>query len=473
MRVRLRVCRMCLRVRRGRPVSLAFLRRPPQTPVGPAPGLHAYTRQPAPDERTRLHLRVEADGRGTLVVNANRIVHLNPTATSMAWMILEQVPEAQALARLAHAYRVPHRRLQADWREVQSQVEALARPDGACPIHDLDLEVLQPFSQVPSAPYRIDLALTYRCNDNCAHCYNARPRDYPELDTAAWMRIIDRIRDVGVPHLCFTGGEATLRDDLPALVAYAQEKGLVTGLLSNGRRLSDPAYVQSLTRAGLDHVQITLESHDEGIHDRMVAARGAWRQTVAGLRNCLQASLYVMTNTTLLAENAGGMERTLDFLAELGVPTVGLNALIYAGRGQSVGTGLPEARLAPLMTLARHKTDAAGQRLIWYTPTQYCHFDPTQMELGVKGCTAALYNLCVEPDGAVIPCQSYYQSLGNMMHDTWESIWNHDLARHLRERRYVPEACSDCSILPECGGGCPLTLSHQPPRREYSELPAA
>ena len=473
MRLCLRVRRVCLRLRRGRPVSLPFLRRQPEAPLGPAPGLHSYTRQPAPGERTRLHLRVETNGRGTLVVNANRIVHLNPTATSMAWLMLEETPESRALARLARAYRVPRRRLQADWREVRAQVEALARPDGACPIHDLELEVLQPFSQVPSAPYRIDLALTYRCNDNCAHCYNARPRDYPELDTVDWMRIIDRIRGIGVPHLCFTGGEATLRQDLPALVAYAQEQGMVTGLLSNGRQLSDPGYVQALTKAGLDHVQITLESHDEGIHDRMVAARGAWKQTVAGLRNCLHSSLYVMTNTTLLAENAGQMEATLDFLAEVGVPTIGLNALIYAGRGQTVGTGLHEAELEPLMSLARRKTERAGQRLIWYTPTQYCHFDPTQMELGVKGCTAALYNLCVEPDGAVIPCQSYYQPLGNILHDTWESIWEHDLARHLRERRYVPDTCKSCSILAECGGGCPLTLAHQPPSRVASEMSVA
>ncbi len=41
------------------------------------------------------------------------------------------------------------------------------------------------------------------------------------------------------------------------------------------------------------------------------------------------------------------MEATLEFLAELGVPTVGLNALIYAGRGASVGTGLHEAELVP------------------------------------------------------------------------------------------------------------------------------
>jgi len=39
------------------------------------------------------------------------------------------------------------------------------------------------------------------------------------------------------------------------------------------------------------------------------------------------------------------------------------------------------------------------------------------LDLGVKGCTAALYNMCVEPDGGVIPCQSYYHQLGNLLTD--------------------------------------------------------
>lgn len=472
MCLRLRLRRVCVRVRRGRPVTLPFLRRSAPAPAAPPPGLHAYLRQPAPGERTRLHLRVESDGRSLLVVNANQVVHLNPTATAMAWLALEGVPEAQALERLARTYRVPRSQLRTDWLQVQARIEALAAPDGACPVHDLDLEILQPFSQVPSAPYRLDLALTYRCNDNCAHCYNARPRHYPELETAAWVSIIDRARQVGIPHLCFTGGEATLRPDLPDLVAHAQAQGLVTGLLTNGRRLSDATFVRALTGAGLDHVQITLESNDEAIHDRMVGARGAWRETVAGLRNSLAGGLYVMTNTTLLAANATGLDATLDFLAELHVPTVGLNALIYAGRGQTVGTGLQESALPPLLELARSKTDCAGQRLIWYTPTQYCHFDPVQMQLGVKGCTAAMYNLCVEPDGAVLPCQSYYEPLGNMLHDPWDSIWEHELARSLRERRFVPEGCRACAVLAECGGGCPLTLAHQAPL-QVSVLTAA
>ena len=270
------------------------------------------------------------------------------------------------------------------------------------------------------------------------------------------MRIIDLLWEIGIPHVVFTGGEPTMRNDLPELIAYASKTGQITGLNTNGRRLSDQTFLQNLVEAGLDHVQITLESHDQAIHDHMVAARGAWKQTVAGLRNALDSPLFVMTNTTMLTENSPFLAETLSFLSAEGVPTVGLNALIYSGRGREVGTGLREAELAPLLELASLHTSGHGQRLIWYTPTQYCNFDPMQLELGVKGCTAALYNMCIEADGAVLPCQSYYQPLGNILQVPWSEIWNHPLAVSLRERHDLPVKCQDCSLLKECGGGCPL-----------------
>jgi radical SAM protein with 4Fe4S-binding SPASM domain len=168
-----------------------------------------------------------------------------------------------------------------------------------------------------------------------------------------------------------------------------------------------------------------------------------------------------MTNTTLLAENSTQIDEILVFLENLGVPTIGLNALIYSGKGETVGTGLDENQLPALLDKARRFTDLSEQRLIWYTPTQYCHFNPIQLNLGVKGCTAALYNMCIEPNGDVIPCQSYYQSLGNFIENPWKTIWEHPLALQLRNRTNLPDACKTCDFLPECGGGCPLARDHQ------------
>ena len=431
-----------------------------QLPDLPKSGVYHYSREDR-GGKARIHLRLEADGHGLLLVNANRAFHLNPTAALMAYLALEKVSQSTAVRAITRQFKVPGEEALLDYAQFLPQLDELTAPDGACPVHDLELEVLAPFSQHPSAPYRMDLALTYRCNNNCPHCYNARPRSFPEMDTAAWKRTLDLLWKIGIPHIVFTGGEPTLRPDLPELIAHAEGLGQITGINTNGRKLKDPAFVQQLVDAGLDHVQITLESHDPAIHDAMVAPHGAWQETVAGVRNALATRLFVMTNTTLLQSNAPFLPQTLDFLAELGVPTVGLNALIYSGRGAKVGTGLSESALPPLLEIARQKTDSAAQRLIWYTPTQYCNFDPVQMELGVKGCSAALYNMCIEPDGSVLPCQSYYTALGNILTDPWDSIWNHELSLSLRERRNLPAGCNTCALLAECGGGCPLARSEQ------------
>ena len=415
-------------------------------------------------EKARIHLRIDPDGQGILLINANRILHLNPTAAFMARLFLDKVSDPVAIRTITRQYHTSEKRVKYDYAQTKDLLFELLKPDGLCPIHDLNLETTAPFSAPPSVPYRMDLALTYRCNNDCAHCYNPRPSDNSrtyftdELTTDQWKSILNRLWDIGIPHIVFTGGEPTLRNDLPELIAHAQALGQVTGLNTNARRLSDRNFVQQLELAGLDHVQITLESYDPSIHDQMVASHGAWSQTVSGINNVLATRIFVMTNTTLLSKNTATLAETMDFLANLGVPTIGLNALIYAGRGSNVGTGLPESALPALLELARRKTQTAGQRLIWYTPTQYCNFDPVLLDLGVKGCTAASYNMCIEPDGSVLPCQSYYQSLGNILSDPWQSIWNHELAISIRERKYVPEACHTCGLLPECGGGCPLIL---------------
>ncbi len=408
-----------------------------------------------PGEKSRVHLRVDPDGHGTLIVNANRVMHLNPTAALMAQMILEGKSDKAIEKVISEKFKVKSGQVAEDLVTFNLQLDNLIRPDGACPVHELELDTLMPFSARPSAPYRMDLALTYRCNNDCAHCYNARERSFPELSTSEWKRIIDQTWQLGIPHVVFTGGEPTLRDDLPELIAHAEANGQITGLNTNARRLSDPKFVETLVAAGLDHVQITVESADADVHNKMVRAR-AFDQTIRGLKNALATRLYVMTNTTMLKDNVHTIPATLDFLADLGVPTVGLNALIYSGRGATVGSGLPESELMPLLETARFKTETRGQKLIWYTPTQYCHFDPMALDLGVKGCTAALYNMCVEPNGDVLPCQSYYHPVGNLLRDDWDAIWNHKLSVRLRERQGLPDKCNSCALLAECGGGCPL-----------------
>jgi len=65
--------------------------------------------------------------------------------------------------------------------------------------------------------------------------------------------------------------------------------------------------------------------------------------------------------------------------------------------------------------------------------------------------------MATEPDGTVIPCQSYnIAPLGNILTDDWQSIWQHPTCQKIRQRKYVPEKCHECPTLNTCGAGCPL-----------------
>jgi len=426
-------------------------------PNGPEPGIYHYRRELA-DRLLRLHLRVEPDGSGLLVVNASGVLHLNATATFLMKLILDGVPKDDAIKRIRRVYRTGHDAVAADYERVLGIINELQDAEDACPIWRLNVADVRPFEREVTAPYRADLALNYACNNHCLHCYVARkPDEKTPLSTEQWKQALDRLWEAGIPHVCFTGGEATLSPSLIELVERAEDIGQVTGLLTNGRRLADRTLVQDLCAAGLDHVQITLESHAEAVHDKMVGVPGAFRETVQGIRNVIEEDVYLVTNTTVCELNAADIEQTIAFIGSLGVRQFAMNSFIQTGAAPGSGQGLAEEDLEALIERISAAAADAGLRFIWYTPTAYCRFNPSEFGVGMKRCTAAEYNICVEPDGDVIPCQSYYEPAGNILRDSWPSIWNSDLFTRIRTRADVPASCRECPDFSLCGSGCPLS----------------
>jgi radical SAM protein with 4Fe4S-binding SPASM domain len=410
-----------------------------------------------------LQLRIEEHGRGVLVINANTVLHLNESASVFAYYFMQGLHEKEVLSKIRHMYRVSLEKAKADYEKLVYTISTLAQTEKIDPVTFLEIEKEEPFTYQYSAPLRMDLALTFRCQNDCTHCYAGGPHETPELTTGEWKIVIDKLSEVGVFILTFTGGEPTLRDDLPELLLYAQNKGVVTGLISNGRKLRDKTYVDVLEKSGLDFVQVTLESHKPEIHDKMTDAKGSWIQTVEGIRNATEAQIYVSTNTTLSKHNTDDFLTTIDFIKALGVDAFGCNSLIYSGKAPGIQEefALTTVDLNLLLPKIRDKANLIGLKFLWYTPTQYCQLNPVQLGLGVKSCTAAMINACVGPNGDVYPCQSYFESLGNILKMSWEKIWLSPLVESLRKRDYVEEKCKNCSQLQVCGGGCPLELENK------------
>jgi radical SAM protein with 4Fe4S-binding SPASM domain len=354
--------------------------------------------------------------------------------------------------------KVPADMLLRDFDVIYGELHAVGK--GGCPISDVQLETRETVPGNWTAPPRMDLALTYKCNNNCYFCYTGGPRKMSELKTREWKKIIDRLWESGVPQVVFTGGEPTLRDDLVDLVDHARE--FVTGLVTNGRKLSKLA--TELHRVSLDYVQVSLEASRPAIHDEMVGANGAWNETIAGIKAAQNAGLEVITNTTLTRDNAAFFADLVKIGPSLGLKTMACNIVICSGRGAGVARDkqLSTDELKNTLHGALEAAKQAGVRLEWYSPTCYKQFNPVEFGLGVKACSAAQYNMTVEPDGSVIPCQSWLsEKVGNILRDPWEKIWNHPVCIGFRKKAYLKdrEECKECEHLPQCYGGCPLEFS--------------
>lgn len=443
------------------------------SPEGPpGPGLYTYRYQ---DElgKFRLHLRVEPGGAGVLFIDVTDVIHLNPTAAWMAKLALDGVPPSEARAQLLGYYHdADSRKVAREMDQIYAMVARFSKVKEGCPTCEVEgLRQAPLFSTRANAPYKVDIALTYGCNNECPHCYNEPDRlEMPSLPLEQWKQVLDKVIDVGVPHIIFTGGEATLHPDLPELIAYADDLGPIVGLNSNGRRIQHKPYMRTLAEAGLNHVQITLGSHIPAVHNAMMGAV-SFHQTIRGIENALESGIYAITNTTLMRANMNHAEEIVDFLYDLGIRTFAMNGMIYSGGGFDHPEAIPEEEMPPLLVRVRDRAQELGMRFLWYTPTEYCRMNPVELEIGAKRCNAGEYSLCIEPNGDVLPCQSYYVTAGNLLHDPWEQIWNGELFRSFRDREQdprwagLPEKCWDCPDLPMCGGGCRIEREAREGRR--------
>ena len=313
---------------------------------------------------------------------------------------------------------------------------------GRKPKVDVGFMTIGEYAPNMRAPHRMDLLVSamekegrWNCNQKCVHCYAAGQSlaGENELSTEEWKNIIDKCRRACIPQLTFTGGEPTMREDLAELIEYAA--WFVTRLNTNGIKLTED-YCKKLRNASLDSCQITFYSENEDIHNRLVG-EPFYKSTVKGIENALSAGLNISINTPLCRLNSDYV-KTLEFLHEKGVEYVTCSGLITTGNALSEESENLQLSSEELTNILRDavKYCAENKMEISFTSPGWIE-DEVFGELGISRptCGACLSNMAVTPGGNVVPCQSYLSedSLGSMLSDDWDKIWNCERCRAHRE----------------------------------------
>jgi hypothetical protein len=356
-----------------------------------------HTYQSGPDEPAyRLHLRLLKDGSGILIFNAATVLHLNPTAAEFAFHMMKGTPPDAAARLVAKRYRISQAEAHKDYTDFSERIQTLIHTPDLDPTTFLDFERIAPHSHDLTAPLRLDCALTYRLPAGADASLAPTKRVDRELATAEWQSIMDKAWAVGIPHV--TGGEPTLREDLPALIAHAEKVGQVTGLLSDGLKLADKEYLHTLLQTGLDHLLFILDPDD----------KASWK----ALETVMPEDLYTTVHLTVTPQNVKKAEEILEKLAGLQV--------------KSLSLGASEASLHEALHALHNKAASLGLTLRWDLPVPYSAENPVAHETIEDDVPSGAGKawLYVEPDGDVLPAQGEADKiLGNFLKDPWEKIY--------------------------------------------------
>jgi len=151
---------------------------------------------------------------------------------------------------------------------------------------------------------RIDIKVGFDCNNKCLFCVQGNKRyEYPPKTTDELKKILDDARKEA-DSIVFTGGEVTIRKDFPELVAYAGSLDFrLIQVQTNGRAFASKAYCEKIVKAGANEFSPAIHGHTPEVHDYLVSAPGAFKQTAMGIKNLKSMGQSIVMNSVITRPN--------------------------------------------------------------------------------------------------------------------------------------------------------------------------
>ncbi|MEE9419773.1 MAG: 12,18-didecarboxysiroheme deacetylase, partial [Desulfatiglandaceae bacterium] len=319
--------------------------------------------------------------------------------------------------------------------------------------------------------------VTRACNLKCIHCYaRAVERgDESEIDHEKGLALIDDLALFGVPVILFSGGEPLMRPDLVGLARYAVDKGMRAVVSTNGTLITRQK-ARELKQIGLSYVGVSLDGM-ETVNDRFRGKRGAFRDAIAGIKNCQEMGLKVGLRFTINRLNVVEIPYIFDLLEDYDIPRVCFYHLVYSGRGSSLveqDLDHEETRRAVDLIIDRTK-DLHDRGITKEVLTVDNHADGPYLYMRMirennpradevlqllnmnEGNSSGRGIGCISWDGSVHADQFWrHYSFGNVLERPFSEIWS-DLSNPLmkklkQKKKYVKGRCAGCRWLDICAG---------------------
>ncbi|MCL4406059.1 MAG: radical SAM protein [Patescibacteria group bacterium] len=172
-----------------------------------------------------------------------------------------------------------------------------------------------------AVPEVLYINLGAQCNENCNFCLiKGNEHNFPLMDLKEVKRVIKDFSEVGGEEIMLTGGEPTLRDDLPEIIDYAEkQKGLRTiSVLTNAVRMADKHYAGEVFKADTKHklvFSVSLHADNAVISDRITGLSGAYSKTFKGMQAIVKSKRRMSVYHVITNDNFRYLPRFCSFIS--------------------------------------------------------------------------------------------------------------------------------------------------------------
>ena len=325
--------------------------------------------------------------------------------------------------------------------------------DQASQPHDLDGNPVS-----PRPPMAMLAEITHRCPLACPYCSNPVDlvRGAAELPAETWARVFREAAALGVLQVHVSGGEPGARRDLHEIVAAARAAGLYVNLITSGIGITRER-LEALDRAGVDHVQLSLQGLRPEMADRISGHPGSWDKKMAFAGWVGEIGFPLTLNAVVHRQNIASLPEMIDLAEALGarrieVATVQFHGWADLNRGALMPTHDQAVVARSVVNAARERL--RGRMVIDYVPADHHAIYPKAC-MGGWGSTG----LNVTPDGTVLPCHAAQTIPGlrfeSVRDRSLSDIWYLSPAFNaFRGTEWMAEPCRSCARKTVDFGGC-------------------
>ena len=300
--------------------------------------------------------------------------------------------------------------------------------------------------------------LTHRCPLACPYCSNPLElkAKSDELSTEVWIDIFEQAAELGVLHLHLSGGEPVSRRDLIDLTAAAVRNDLYTNLITSGIGLSEKK-LDSLTEAGLDHIQLSIQGVDEETADLIGGYKGGYHRKLQLAQWIGERGIPLTINAVCHRMNMNSIPKMIELAIELGARRIEIATVQFHGWAIENRTQLMPTRKQVVETtnlVEKARKDLEGQLVIDYVPADYYAKYP-------KACLGGWgrIGINVDPTGLVLPCHAaetipsleFENAKDKPLRDIW---YNSSSFNAFRGTEWMSEPCRSCDRKLKDFGGC-------------------